>query len=95
MARTVPADPQRRADHFEATQESGKTTSQVAHQGSTSRQWQEGLPRCCDSARWQLRLRAEISANKYALNVRFTTATGTQRRTSVEDVSFELTFCNL
>jgi len=37
----------------------------------------------------------EISANKYALNVRFTTAIGTQRRTSVEDVSFQLTFCNL
>jgi endogenous inhibitor of DNA gyrase (YacG/DUF329 family) len=32
----------------------------------------------------------EISANKYALNVRFTTAIGTQRRTSVEDVSFSL-----
>jgi cell division protein ZapD len=37
----------------------------------------------------------EISANKYALNIRFTSAIGTQRRTSVEDVGFELTFCNL
>jgi cell division protein ZapD len=37
----------------------------------------------------------EISANKYALNIRFTTANGTLRRTSVEDISFELTFCNL
>jgi len=27
--------------------------------------------------------------------VRFTTAIGMQRRTSVDDVKFELTFCNL
>jgi len=27
--------------------------------------------------------------------VRFTTAVGAQRRTSVDDVKFELTFCNL
>jgi cell division protein ZapD len=37
----------------------------------------------------------EVSANKYALNIRFTNALGTQRKTIVDDVNFELTFCNL
>ena len=38
----------------------------------------------------------EISANKYALNVRFTSNEGGQRPKAVEtDVEFELTFCNL
>jgi cell division protein ZapD len=37
----------------------------------------------------------EVSANKYALNIRFTNALGAQRRTIVDDVNFELTFCNL
>jgi cell division protein ZapD len=38
----------------------------------------------------------EISANKYALNVRFTTQEGMQRpKASESDVEFELTFCNL
>ncbi|MBC8006733.1 MAG: cell division protein ZapD [Prolixibacteraceae bacterium] len=76
--------------------ESGKTASQVAHQGLYQQTMAGRLAQ-------MLRIRLdrnfdcvpEISANKYALNVRFTTAIGTQRRTSVEDVSFELTFCNL
>ncbi|MCW5627008.1 MAG: cell division protein ZapD [Burkholderiales bacterium] len=38
----------------------------------------------------------EVSANKYALNIRFTQAQGTERgRTHEGDVSFDLTFCNL
>lgn len=38
----------------------------------------------------------EISANKYAINIRFTTQTGNQRPKAYEtDVDFELTFCNL
>ena len=79
--------------------ESGKTTSQVAQQGVYQQTMAGRLAQ-------MLRIRLdgnydcvpEVSANKYALNVRFTTAIGAQRRTnrtSVEDVSFELTFCNL
>jgi cell division protein ZapD len=38
----------------------------------------------------------EISANKYALNVRFVTAGADPRpRTCERDIDFELTFCNL
>jgi cell division protein ZapD len=38
----------------------------------------------------------EISANKYALNIRFTTQDGGQRPKVMEsNVEFELTFCNL
>ncbi len=38
----------------------------------------------------------EISANKYALNVRFTVPdTGTRPKQSEADIEFELTFCNL
>jgi cell division protein ZapD len=39
----------------------------------------------------------EISANRYALNVRFVAVGGTEPRprTVEHDVDFELTFCNL
>ena len=38
----------------------------------------------------------EISANKYALNIRFTTMDGVQRpRICERDIEFDLTFCNL
>jgi cell division protein ZapD len=38
----------------------------------------------------------EISANKYALNIRFITqASASRGRATVSDVDFELTFCNL
>jgi cell division protein ZapD len=38
----------------------------------------------------------EISANKYALNIRFTTPTSDQRpKVAENDVEFELVFCNL
>lgn len=76
--------------------ENGKTASQLAHQGVYQQTMAGRLAQ-------MLRIRLdsaydcvpEISANKYALNVRFTTAIGTQRRTSLDDVKFELTFCNL
>lgn len=76
--------------------ESGKTSSQVAQQGIYQQTMAGRLAQ-------MLRIRLdssydcvpEISANKYALNVRFTNAIGSQRRTSMEDVKFELTFCNL
>ena len=76
--------------------ENGKTASQMAHQGVYQQTMAGRLAQ-------MLRIRLdnsydcvpEISANKYALNVRFITAIGTQRRTTVEDIAFELTFCNL
>ncbi|MEO8165846.1 MAG: cell division protein ZapD, partial [Betaproteobacteria bacterium] len=76
--------------------ENGKTSSQTALQGVYQQTMAGRLAQ-------MLRIRLdssydcvpEISANKYALNIRFTTATGLQRRTNVGDVSFELTFCNL
>ena len=37
----------------------------------------------------------EVSANKYALNIRFTLAGDVQRRVAQLDIPFELTFCNL
>ena len=37
----------------------------------------------------------EVSANKYALNIRFTVIGDTQRRVAQTDIPFELTFCNL
>lgn len=37
----------------------------------------------------------EVSANKYALNIRFTQAGDNQRRVAQTDIPFELTFCNL
>lgn len=76
--------------------ESGKTSSQVAQQGV----YQQMLAgRLAQLLRIRLDSRyecvPEISANKYALNVRFTSALESQRRTSTEDVDFELTFCHL
>ncbi len=77
--------------------ESGKTTTQIAHQGV----YQQIM-----AGRMAQMLRIglsgdyacipEISANKYALNIRFTTQEGMQRpKASETDVEFELTFCNL
>jgi cell division protein ZapD len=37
-----------------------------------------------------------VSANKYALNIRFTHASGPERgRTYENDVDFDVTYCNL
>ncbi len=77
--------------------ESGKSTSQVAYQGVYQQMMAGRVAQ-------MLRIRLsrdyhcvpEISANKYALNIRFTTQEGMQRPRAAEtDVEFELTFCNL
>jgi cell division protein ZapD len=77
--------------------ESGKPTQQKAAQGA----YQQMM---AGRAAQMLRIRLsreyqcvpEISANKYALNIRFTVQEGAQRPRMIEsDVLFELTFCNL
>jgi cell division protein ZapD len=77
--------------------ESGKTTSQVAYQGVYQQMMAGRL-----SQMLRIRLKREyhcvpeISANKYALNIRFTTQEGMHRpRAADKDVEFDLTFCNL
>jgi cell division protein ZapD len=77
--------------------ESGKHTTLVAHQG-VYQQMMAG--RVAQMLRIRLSRNyqcvPEISANKYALNIRFTSNEGGQRPKTVEtDVEFELTFCNL
>ncbi len=77
--------------------ESGKVSSQTAVQG-VYQQMMAG--RVAQMLRLRLNLDyqcvPEISANKYALNIRFTTHEGGQRPRVIEtDVDFELTFCNL
>ena len=77
--------------------ESGKTIAQVAQQG-VYQQMMAG--RMAQMLRIGLAdgyaCVPEISANKYALNIRFTTQEGMQRpKASETDVEFELTFCNL
>lgn len=77
--------------------EGGKPVNHVAHQGAFSQMLGGKLSQ-------MVRIRLpdgsafipEISANKYALNVRFTTF-GTEPRPRMcdADVEFELTFCNL
>ena len=77
--------------------EGGKPSRQIAHQGTfsqmlggrTSQMVRIGLPRDAQYI-------PETSANKYALNVRFTMF-GTEPRPRVAEtnVEFELTFCNL
>ena len=77
--------------------ESGKTTTQIAYQG-VYQQMMAG--RMAQMLRIGLSgdyaCIPEISANKYALNIRFTTQEGMQRpQASETNVEFELTFCNL
>jgi cell division protein ZapD len=77
--------------------ESGKGTTQTAVQG-VYQQMMAG--RIAQMLRIRLKLDyqcvPEISANKYALNIRFTTQEAAQRPKVFEsDVDFELTFCNL
>jgi cell division protein ZapD len=76
---------------------SGKSTPQIAAQG-VYQQMMAG--RVAQMVRVRLAREyqcvPEISANKYALNIRFTTQAGVQRPKAAEtDVRFELTFCNL
>ncbi len=75
----------------------GKTTQHIAHQGIFQ---QPGA----DYFAHMLRIRVnedfpcvpEISANKYALNIRFIPSQSGQRvKVYEKDVTFELTFCNL
>jgi len=76
--------------------ESGKTTQQSAENGKFQQMLAGRLAQ-------MLRLRLddrymcvpEVSANKYAINIRFASLVGSQRKTSEEDINFELTFCNL
>ncbi len=77
--------------------ESGKTTTVMA-QHSVFQQMMGG--RLAQMLRIdldkQVPLVPEVSANKYALNIRFAHAQGPERgRTAEMDVSFGLTFCNL
>ena len=77
--------------------ESGKVSNQTAVQG-VYQQMMAG--RVAQMLRIRLsrdhQCVPEISANKYALNIRFTTHEGGQRPRVIEsDVDFELTFCNL
>jgi cell division protein ZapD len=79
--------------------ESGKTSSQIATQG-VFQQMMAG--RVAQMLRVQLSREfpcvPEISANKYALNIRFMTLSGVGRerpRTYDGDVPFQLTLCNL
>ena len=76
--------------------ESGKTTHQRAEQGKFQQMLAGRLAQMlrlelddsCDCV-------PEVSANKYAINIRFATFSDSQRKTSDEDIDFELTFCNL
>ena len=77
--------------------ESGKTSLQVAPQG-VYQQMMAG--RTAQMLRIRLDRQyqcvPEISANKHALNIRFTTQEGMNRPKAADtDVEFELTFCNL
>jgi cell division protein ZapD len=77
--------------------EGAKPVKHVAHQGAFSQILGGKL---CQLVRIGLPLDAqfipEISANKYALNVRFSTfGTYPRPRACEADVEFELTFCNL
>jgi cell division protein ZapD len=77
--------------------ESGKTTEAMAQNG-VFQQMMGG--RLAQMLRISLDERymcvPEVSANKYALNVRFAHAQGAERgRTFESDVGFHLTFCNL
>ena len=76
---------------------SGKTTQEVAKQGMYQLMM---AGRVAQLIHIQLardyQCVPEISANKYALNIRFTTQAGVQRPKAAEhDVAFELTFCAL
>ena len=77
--------------------ESGKTTSQVAYQG-VYQQMMAGRMAQMLRIRLQRQYQCvpEISANKHALNIRFTTQEGMHRPKAADtDVEFEPTFCNL
>jgi cell division protein ZapD len=76
--------------------ESGKTTQQRADKGKfqqmlagrLAQMLRLGLEEGCNHV-------PEVSANKYAINIRFATFAEAQRKTSEEGIDFALTFCNL
>ena len=76
---------------------SGKSTMQVAHQGMYQQMMTGKVAQMVSVALARgYQCVPEISANKYALNIRFTTQAGMQRpKASETDVEFELTFCSL
>ncbi len=76
---------------------SGKSEPQVAHQGMYQQMMTGRVAQMvCVTLAPSYPCVPEISANKYALNIRFTTQEGMQRPKAAEtDVEFELTFCNL
>ena len=78
---------------------SGKTSLQIAHQGLYQQMMTGRVAQMvCVSLAPDYACVPEISANKYALNIRFMTLPGPERerpRTADFDVPFELTFCNL
>jgi cell division protein ZapD len=77
--------------------ESGRTTSLIAFQGVYQQTPAEKPAQMLRLAlEDELPCVPEISANKYALNVRFLLPEGVQRtRVYEHDVPFELAFCNL
>jgi len=77
--------------------ESGRTTSLIAFQGVYQQTPAEKPAQMLRLAlEDELPCVPEISANKYALNVRFLLPEGVQRtRVYDHDVPFELAFCNL
>ena len=77
--------------------ESSKSTTLVAHQGVYQQMMAGRVAQMlCIRLSRNYQCVPEISANKYALNIRFTCNEGGQRPKTVEtDVEFELTFCNL
>jgi cell division protein ZapD len=77
--------------------ESGRTTSLIAYQGVYQQTPAEKPAQMLRLALGdELPCVPEISANKYALNVRFLLPEGVQKtRVYEQDVPFELAFCNL
>lgn len=76
---------------------SGKTTQNIAHQGIFQQPGSEYIAHMlCISINEDIPCVPEISANKYALNIRFVPSQSGQRTKVYEkDVAFDLTFCNL
>ena len=77
--------------------ESGKSASMIAYRGVFQ---QTPMERAAHMLRLTLRRDIgcvpEISANKYALNIRFILPGSVQRAKVFEaDIEFELTYCNL
>ena len=77
--------------------ESGRTVSLIAYQGVYQQTPAEKPAQMLRlSLADELPCVPEISANKYALNVRFLLPEGVQKSKVYEhDVAFELAFCNL